>query len=250
MRNVAAAFAFVVALAAVTQAAEIHKTDGTVIEGEIVSESESSITVRMRLGEVTIPRSEIATIERDAPASSEHELILLRDQTLERLQALAREADAAGRGKDAQALREIIHEVERWTLTRQESGEGAERPAPPRVQPPPKPLDFARVRARIASLQADSRSTDAVVGAYLDEVHNQPGRGRVEVLESKTGYKGALIMTCKLDSFKVNVTFSDPDQIERALRIRKGSSILVEGTIRTRGIPIDLVADLIDARLR
>jgi len=70
MRYVVASV-FVLLLVAAAVADTIHLKDGTRLKGEIVSDKEETIRLKMKYGEVTIQKSDIERIERDAPAEKE-----------------------------------------------------------------------------------------------------------------------------------------------------------------------------------
>jgi hypothetical protein len=251
MARFGGALAAVLLFASIAGAAEVKKKDGGVIEGEIVAEDETSVTIRQRLGEVKIPKAEVESIDRTAPPGVALELERLKTEAIERLETLATSAAARGTEDEARALHELARSVAGWSLADAEpKREAAKEGSGPKDPLPPKVQDFEKVRDKIAALRADPRATKAAVDKYLDDMNGQPGRATVKVSDVARGSGGVVIVSGTLGAHAVHVTFTDPDESTKALRAKKGSTIAVQGSIRTRGIPVAEVADLFACRFR
>lgn len=157
MRKLGGAFALVVVLMGVALADTITKTDGTVIEGDVVAEDEGSVTIKCKLGELKIDRAEIAKLTKGSKYDAEGALLALKADTLAKLHQIESSCEDAAMPKKARAAFDLQTQVRAWTLTPVAAtapAEGARPPASP-ASDQWKGLEWAKTLERIGRIRVD-----------------------------------------------------------------------------------------------
>lgn len=244
MRKAIAA-ALVVAFAAVALADTIKRKDGSVVEGEITSEDDESVTIKHRLGDITIKRADIESIERKPLAESmEGKLEAIKKDVVAKLWDLAVEAEKAGKKDAARALRENATEASQWS-TRPRRQKPEEDPKPDEATKE-RPLDFAKTadkwkRARdTVGASGTKLQRDEALEEHLATIRGKPVRATCKLIEAERGVRpGGGGKAGAFASFEVvgtaqrfqRVLFEDEADVARVAKMKKGDTVVIEGVL-------------------
>lgn len=233
MRALATA-GLLVAFALSALAADVKKKDGTVVAGEITSEDDEGVTLKNRLGEARIAKSEIESIDRGASQSVEERLEKIKAETIERLKALADAATSEKRKDAAQSIRDTIDDVRRWSIRPSDAKPVEESaisfPAPPE----PRAVDFVDVLRKWEKLKADSRTTSVARDQFCSEMNRRPARVFMKVIDVVKNGNGYTV-NGTANGFTIVATFEEPADLARLVKLKPGMSISCGGTMRFEG---------------
>jgi len=154
-RSGALALALIATLAAASvRGDEVKRLDGSVVEGEIVSDDGDFVVIKHKLGEIKIAKKDIASYERKPLLDIAGELERIKTETRERLEALAKKADEGGKKAEAKQVADIAESVRHW-------GDKAAKAPAATPTPEVKTIDFAKVLEKHEALGRASGATQA-----------------------------------------------------------------------------------------
>lgn len=229
--SVAAAIA-VVLFAGSAIADEVKKKDGTVLEGEIIAEDDDSVTIKHRLGEIKIPRKEVESIEKKPVKSVEADLDKIKKTTMDKLDALAKEAEKGNRKDAAKAIREIIEDVKNWSTTPR-----ADKTEKTNEEKKKTPTDYAIAAGRFGKVNSDTKLTDLqrqkAQEVLRDEYEGKPVKAAVKVTEITPVADGSAQVRGTVGTYEVLISFFDPDDVTKLGKTKRGATLSVEGVFHT-----------------
>lgn len=220
---------------------EIKKKDGTVLEGEIVAEDDDSVTIKHRLGEIKVSKTDIDVVTRGDSASTDLEK--LKAETVAKLRELAERA-ARDQKKDAEkALRQLMEDVKAWsTRPRPPKKEKADEPTAPATdekdkKPKASAADFVTVCEKLKKIWGDSKMTEVqrqkAAETYSQQMNGKPVRATVIVDEASTReQQGSTIVRGMAGGYQVALVFTEDADREKLEKVNKGAKIQVDGELQ------------------
>lgn len=194
----------------------ITKTDGTVIEGEVVSEDADSVTIKCKLGELKIPLSEVAKVSKGPRYDADAALAELKAATLAKLREIEAACEDAQLPKKAKAAFDLEGQVRAWSLSPTPASPQAAPSSPPAVteKPPVRPgwagLELGKTVERWYKVQDDARKqglTTAQMQKALDavgeETEGKIARGHFKLTDTRPPSSAS--------AFAVTCTFAEAD---------------------------------------
>lgn len=209
----------------------VTKTDGTVIEGDVTAETDDSVTIKCKLGVLTIPRADVAKVERAAVYDAESDLDAVKVYAAKELAEIAQKCDAAKQTAKAKAARALAEQVRAWTLEPKPAA-GEKKPAGAKT---PDKDAFRAVWNKWNLTTRDVTLTDVQRQKALDAFRReQEGKRFVIAMrvtdvrrddDYATGAPRAQVTGEIWPTTLTTLYFSDAGDVARLEKVAKGSTI-------------------------
>lgn len=249
-RSVWLAAVLTLTLAAVALADSVTKTDGTVVEGEITHEDDVSVTIKCKLGELKVPKDEIAKVERTPKYDPDPELEEIKKDSLKVLEEIRKKCDDAKLAGKAKAVSAIEDQIRAWSLKVANEGRAVPQPvASPAKLPGVDYEEFIDGYNKLGEGQTEAQAERARA-EYLKKFDGKTTRFTGSLLEAKDDPVTSwdmktskqittprLYLTLRPESGTATRyfwAFSKSD-IEKLSKAPIGSTVVVEGKLHTSG---------------
>lgn len=249
MRKLLLPCVLVLLLAAVALADTVTKTDGTVIDGDVTAEDDASVTIKCKLGELKIPKSDVATVERtpvappyDADAALEE---LKKDvlKLLDEIRSKSADAKLAGKAKAAGAL---VDQVKAWSLSKVDTAGGKPKAESKALNyddfldgwdavcaPPTLMTGVQLERGKVEFLKKHDGKAVRFSGELLDAVDSPETTWDIKGQRSVTTPR--LAITVKSSRRALTFYVFVKSEVDHLAQAPKGTKVAVDGKLNTKG---------------